>query len=1005
MRMIFKSQSHFNSVKVTGFASSIAMLSLAIALIPSHWALAQEEEDQADSDIEEVVVTGTRNTIQNSIAVKRNSDLIVDALSADDIGDIPALSIGEALETLTSAASHREQGGATEISIRGMGPFLGSTTINGREATNGSGDRSVNFSQFPSELFNKLQIYKTQSASLIEGGVSGQISLSTIKPIDYGKRRFQTDVKLNHNPDNADITNPDADASRRVTLSFINQAELDNGNQIGYSMGIQSNVTTNPEQEYRSSSGYRDCRRDPTVAGGVYRTSSGNCDSGSGNLNLVVDPSTGRAPDGDASFIFVPSSRSFRQNITGDERESVFGALQIRSNGGTDINFDIQHANRDFTEVRNDLVFAEHRRMTSGLTADSLVADSDGSIGGFSNEGRVETHSYYQERLEDYIGGGINLSHQVNDKLELSFDWSYSDTSRREHILNTRLQSEDNDIYGNDVPADTDRPRATYVLRGSPSEVMLVTIRNFDVTNHDLFADSARSRIDLNQARDNSIRAVRADFNYNLASSGITEISGGVRYSNLFYSSFPRVRDQRTFADDAIAGASEACRNEEFPEKGFLSTPANGQTLITNVDDNGNVIESGTGDTWATFDPLCLVREFVGSVPPWPSPQPSIENVDVRENTTAGYLQANYVAEYLDRPVRGNFGIRVVSTDVDSTGLRTVFTTQTNDDDTISVVEDSGSFTSVVGGSTYTELLPSFSMVMDWSDDVLVRGGIFRGLSRPDPADLGFGRRLSVDDDDASSIAELVGSASASGNPDLLPLTSWNLDLAVEWYPNEDSLFAAGFYYKKFLGGFENTQRVETFQINNQDFDADVTTSRTIEDSSTLTGFEVTAAHSFNYLDGFLSGLGAKISMNFANSNFEFEDQNFGASRVLDESGNVVSERVGIVEPADLFGFSDAVVSTQLYYDLDKLDVQLIHKSRSEYFQQFISSPGLIRYVGDNQVLEARVTYKVTKSVSVRFEAINLLDEPKRQYIPVRGYLTELNSYGPRMFFGIKAKI
>ena len=1002
-------QSLIQNELIVAFFTSVSrarfvVLSFTLALCFPYYATAQQTEEQ-DENIEEVVVTGTRETIQNSIAVKRNATQIVEALSADDIGDIPALSIGEALETLTSAASHREQGGATEISIRGMGPFLGATTINGREATNGSGDRSVNFSQFPSELFNKLQIYKTQNASLIEGGVSGQISLSTLKPLEYGKRRFQSDLKLNHNPDNADINIAATDSGRRVTLSYIDQFEFDNGLRWGLSVGAQSNVATNPEQEYRSSSGYRDCRNDPNVEGGVYRTSSGNCDSGSGNLNLVVDPSTGAAPDANAPFIFVPSSRSFRQNITDDLRESIFGTLQIRTQQGTDINFDLQWADRVFSEVRNDLVFAEHRRMSSGLTAASLISEPDGSIGGFTNEGRVETHSQYQERLEDYIGGGINVLHQVNDRLELSFDWSYSDTSRLEHILQTRLQSEDNDIYGNDVPADTDRPRATYVLRGSPSEVMLVTIRNFDVTNHDLFADSARSRIDLNQARDNTIKAIRADFNYDLSSNGITELKGGVRNSNLLYTSFPRVRDQRTFADDAIADASEACRNDVFPEDGFLSTPANGQTLITNVDDNGNVIASGTGNTWATFDPLCLVRNFVGALPPWPKPQPTVSNVDVSEDTLAAYIQADYETEFTGRSVRGNFGIRLVSTEVTSTGLRTIFTTQTNDDDTITVVEDASNFVAVDGGSRHTELLPSFSVVMDWDDDVLVRGGVFRGLSRPDPADLGFGRRLVVDDDDATSIADLVGTASASGNPDLLPLTSWNLDFAVEWYPNEDSILAVGAYYKRFLGGYENTQRVETFNINNEDFDANVTTTRTDEDSSTLTGFEITLAHSFNYLEGFLSGFGTKISMNFANSSFEFEDQNFGDSLVLNEAGDVVSQRVGIVEPANLFGFSNSVMSSQLYYDAGKVDVQLIYKSRGEYFQQFISSPGLIRYVGDNQVLEARATYQISDSISVRFEAINLLDEPKRQYIPVRGYLTELNSYGPRMFVGLRIKI
>ncbi len=986
--------------------SAVVIGALSISLTSSISVSAQEDEEVAEEPIEEIVVTGSRATIQNSIAVKRNSDQIVEALSADDIGDIPALSIGEALETLTSAASHREQGGATEISIRGMGPFLGATTINGREATNGSGDRSVNFSQFPSELFNKLQIYKTQSASLIEGGVSGQISLSTLKPLEYGKQRFQSDVKFNRNPDNSNINIAETDIGRRITLSYIDQFDLDDGNRFGFSFGVQSNLTTNPEQEYRSSSGYRDCRNDPNVSGGVYRSSSGNCDSGSGNLNLVVDPATGVAPDADARFIFVPSSRSYRQNITDDERESVFAALQYQTNTGTDLNFDFQYSDRVFSEIRNDLVFAEHRRMTSGLTADSLVFGLDGAVGSFTNEGRVETHSQYQERLEEYIGSGISVAHAVNERLDISFDLSYSDTSRLEHILQTRLQSEDNDIFGNDVPADTDRPRAWYTLRGSPSKVMLVRIRNFDVTNHDLFADSARTRIDLNQARDNSISAIRGDFDYDLESDALTSLEGGLRYSKLTYTSFPRVRDQRTFSDDAIEGASLACRNETFPERGFLSEPANGETLITNVDDNGNVISSGTGDTWATFDPLCLVREFVGGVvPPWPTPQPSVQNVDVEENTLAGYLQANYETEFLGRSVRGNLGVRVVSTDVDSTGLRTIFTTTQNDDGTITVNEDSGSFTEVVGGSRYTELLPSFTAVVDWNDDTLVRAGVFRGLSRPDPADLGFGRRLSVDDDDATSIADLVGTANASGNPDLLPLTSWNLDLAVEWYPNEDSIFAVGAYYKRFLGGFENTQRVENFTIDGQDFAADVTTSRTDEEESTLTGIEMTLAHSFNYLPGFLSGLGTKISMNLADSDFEFEDQNFGASRVLDEAGNVVSERVGIVSPANLFGFSERVVSSQLYYDIGKLDLQLIYKNRTEYFQQFISSPGLIRYVGDNEVLEARVTYKVTDKITFRFEAINLLDEPKTQFIPIRGYLTELNSYGPRMFLGFRVKM
>lgn len=131
--------------------------SAACALIAPGVAAAQDQTPQPEPADNVITVTGIRATIQNSIETKLNADEIVEALSADEIGDLPALSIGEAIETLTSAASHREQGGATEISIRGLGPFLSSTVVNGRAATNGSGDRSVNFSQFPSELSTSLK--------------------------------------------------------------------------------------------------------------------------------------------------------------------------------------------------------------------------------------------------------------------------------------------------------------------------------------------------------------------------------------------------------------------------------------------------------------------------------------------------------------------------------------------------------------------------------------------------------------------------------------------------------------------------------------------------------------------------------------------------------------------------------------------------------------------------------------------------------------------------------
>ena len=267
---------------------------------------AQEKVTEVEQDVEIISVTGTRRTIQDQIAIKREATTVVDGLSAEDIGDLPALSIGEALESITGAASHRENGGATEITIRGLGPFLSATHINGREATNGSGDRSVNFSQFPSELVKKVAIYKTQDASMIEGGVAGVIALETIAPLDYGKQRVQGEVKLNYNPDESNVENSlQSDTGYRGTFSYVDQFEFADGQAVGVSFGVQRQDISQPEAEYRSSSPSGSslwaCLNDPTNTNeGFYRSSAGDCEdqvNGSNNQGYQtnIDPETGKA--------------------------------------------------------------------------------------------------------------------------------------------------------------------------------------------------------------------------------------------------------------------------------------------------------------------------------------------------------------------------------------------------------------------------------------------------------------------------------------------------------------------------------------------------------------------------------------------------------------------------------------------------------------------------------------------------------------------------------------
>ena len=241
----------------SAFARIVVATSCALGLVQMSWAQdASETQEAAGSTIEEVVVTGIRETVKSTIDIKRSSVQIVDGLSSDQIGDIPALSVGDALETITGATSHQENGSATELSVRGLGPFLGTTVVNGREATNGGGNRAVNFSIFPSEMFNKIAIHKSQSAEYIEGAVSGQIHLDTKKPLEYGKRLLQVDVKAAHSPDEADIADGQ-DFGSRGTVAYIDQFELSGDAMLGVrwvfksemsqsGTGVSNNIRTRP---------------------------------------------------------------------------------------------------------------------------------------------------------------------------------------------------------------------------------------------------------------------------------------------------------------------------------------------------------------------------------------------------------------------------------------------------------------------------------------------------------------------------------------------------------------------------------------------------------------------------------------------------------------------------------------------------------------------------------------------------------------------------------------
>ncbi len=1064
-----------------------------------------------DADEDEIVVTGTRQLIQDSIALKRSNTQIVDGLSADEIGDIPALSIGEALETITGVASHRENGGATEVSIRGLGPYLSSTVVNGRAATNGSGDRSVNFSQFPSELMNKLAVFKTQDASQIEGGVAGQIQLETIKPLDFGKRRLQAEIKGNVNPDQLNQSDTEAgDIGYRITGSYTDQFELGTSD-IGISIGLQRSDISQPEAESRQTGVTSNSRPAclitdgrnqyiDQVNGGTFTGFSNNpetrdrgdddCDDfndrrESSNLDQRgsdtegVDTSigfNGIGIDEGTPFVFAPSQRSFRQNDTRDVRDAIFGAIQFQPNDRLDVNLDGQWSQRVQTEQRNDLIFNGGRRNDTSLnigpggtttTLDSLVATPNGAILRSITDNSIEVAGGNYEREETYTGFGANIAYEISDRWSVAVDYGYSNTVRNENNQEFRIQSNIS-------------PVIEYDRRNGVVPQYTLFDEEFNVNDHALFVDRLRVRIDNDVERENTINALRFDTSYDLDEGFFKKVQAGARLSEQTYfdptggsgsdSGNPfdisggrfsfEIEDnfdftvnnqeliERSSSDAAnralqeqliaiIGQTNEACRTQ-FPEgSSFLSSVRNGN-LVTNVGDDGTILSST--NSWATFDAQCVaetstaaingllsglngflssgdsaldsfLENFPGSTlaqfsSAIPATQNNLNTIDVKETTSAFYLQTEYETQFDGLPLSGHLGVRVVHTDVDATGFRRALAVGTDGDGGVTIGFAPG-LEQVSTSHDYTRILPSATAILEVSEDKVLRFGAFRAMSRADPADLGFGRNINVggEDDDPISIQSLISGIGGNGNPSLDPLMSWNVDLGFEWYPNADSIFAIGTYFKQFQGGFDNVVQNEVFTFNNEGVTVPVSGLQQVsEETSNLFGVEFTGTHRFSYLPGLLSGLGAKVSYNYVASDFEFEDSRYGDIFVQQADGTIVQTNRGIIAPAGLPGLSENVLTAQMFYEIGGLDLQVNYKYRDNYFQPFTSDGTRIRYVNDVGVWEARASYKINDNIRLSAEAINIFSEPRTDSGFVLDDVYLVNDYGPRIFGGLRAR-
>ncbi len=202
--------------------------------------------DEETVMLEAFEVRSFRTSIQDSIDLKREASSIVDAVQTEDIGKLPDISIAESLARLPGVTAGRVRGNASELNIRGMGGDFGITLLNGREQTSPWSSRQIDFSQYPDELLTGAVVHKSPTASLIAGGLSGTVNMTTIDPLSFDSSRLITGVRVSYSELGAESR--DADSwGYRANFSYIDQlSDGVLGYAVGYARLEQPNVASGP---------------------------------------------------------------------------------------------------------------------------------------------------------------------------------------------------------------------------------------------------------------------------------------------------------------------------------------------------------------------------------------------------------------------------------------------------------------------------------------------------------------------------------------------------------------------------------------------------------------------------------------------------------------------------------------------------------------------------------------------------------------------------------------
>ncbi|WP_016954071.1 TonB-dependent receptor [Catenovulum agarivorans] len=685
--------------------SGMTMTSLHAQEVQEAETDVEQVEEQAETEV--IQVTGMRRSLIESVNIKRFSDTMVDAVTADDLGSLPDLSISDALSRLAGVTAIRNGGQASELNIRGLSGQYVFATLNGREQVSTAGGRSVEFSQFPSELITTAKVHKSQKASLIEGGVAGTVDLETANPLsltDDTKMNFN--LQLTGNSRSGD--HPDAESvGHRLSFSYQTKFLDDTlGLAVGAARLFQPRVSTQfvgygysyDQVRYDGLQGLSNCgspTSDPdwrengcfAYSGGFEMMSRGGEDERNGFMTaLVWQPTDDFSIKADAFYSTFESQAWDR-------------GLQVQGLGGINSTNHLRTIEMENpTVVGNDEIGYSIIGGTyySSLNtpfasyddpANPCKATSDGKIqapcvDNLSNSGVNPLHITNMAddatTKSDTLTLGLNAT-WVIDNLTISADWSHSKASEDSFDRTVSLiMFEDSAVATPKVETDL---VLDYHMNGLKVPTVNITNKageTVDFTDTNKMMVSSYSQFP--RYEENQADALRLDLKYELENDYIRSLEAGVRvserkhllergvwsYGGPGHFENGQHLNKRSWDDMrqgnyiVFEGGQEVMRFQPYQLSAdevkvvnlggeFSSLPSfiaiDNEAIADKwlVDSQGNPLDRSAVDVWAADWTITNDRE-------------------IKEEVKSAYVMANIDTTVFDLPLTGNIGIRYVDT-------------------------------------------------------------------------------------------------------------------------------------------------------------------------------------------------------------------------------------------------------------------------------------------------------------------------------------------------------